>query len=239
MTDPSGGDPPPALRTVPLAVPGATQLVLVRHGEAVCNVEGLLGGPKGCSGLTPLGLAQAQALARRLERTGELGAVAALYTSVLPRAIETAALLAPALEAGGDGPPLEVRQDCELCELHPGDGDGLGWQEFLDRFGAPEWDVDPDRPLCPGAESWTGFVARASAGLESVAARHPGQLAVVVCHGGVIESAMARFLPFAGTGPDRRSWLRTEHASMTWFERPQGGEWVLRRYNDTTPVQQA
>jgi probable phosphoglycerate mutase len=229
--------PPPSLRTVAPATPGATQLVLVRHGEAVCNVAGRLGGIKGCTGLTPLGIAQATALARRLRRTGELGTVGALYSSVLPRAVETAAVLAPAL-AGEEAPVPEVRQDCALCELHPGEGDGLTWQEFVDRYGVPDWDADPDRPLSPGGESWRGFLVRAGDGLEAVARRHPGQVVVVVCHGGVIEAAMSRFLPF-GDGPARRSWLQTEHVSLTQFERAQGAEWVLRRYNDRTPVQQA
>jgi probable phosphoglycerate mutase len=230
--------PPRGLRTVPPAVPTSTQLVLVRHGEAVCNVAGLLGGPKGCGGLTERGVAQVEALAGRLRRTGELGTVDALYASVLPRAVETAALLAPALGVAADGPALEVRQDCDLCELHPGEGDGLTWDEFVARFGVPDWDTDPDRPLAPGGESWIGFLARAGDGLEAVARRHPGRLSVVVCHGGVIEAAMSRFLPFDAV-PARRAWLRTEHASLTQFERPDGGDWVLRRYNDQTAVQQA
>lgn len=229
---------PRGLGTVPLPVPGSTELVLVRHGEAVCNVAAVLGGPKGCGGLTDRGVAQVEALATRLARTGELGTVDALYASVLPRAVQTAELLASALRVGHDGPALEVRQDCELCELHPGEGDGLEWQEFLDRFGAPQWDVDPDQPLCPGAESWTGFVDRAVAGLETVATAHRGQRSVVVCHGGVIEAAMSRFLPFDRL-PTRRGWLRTEHASLTQFERFGDGDWGLRRYNDMTPLQQA
>ena len=53
--------------------------------------------------------------------------------------------------------------DCDLCELHPGEADGLDLGEFLARFAEPDWDVDPARPLAPGGESWLGFVERASA----------------------------------------------------------------------------
>jgi probable phosphoglycerate mutase len=231
------GAPPAGVRTVPLAVEGATRLVLVRHGEAVCNVSGVIGGRKGCTGLTETGVAQVEALRDRLWRSGELREVAALYASVLPRAIETAGILAPALEAWRDGPPLAIATDCSVCELHPGESDGLNWGEFLERFGEPKWDVDPTQPLAPEGESWTEFLDRAAAGLSLIAAAHPGELVVVACHAGVIESAMSAFLPFEH-GPQRRGWLRTNHASMTEFELGDRG-WVLRRYNDSTPLQQA
>jgi len=203
--------------------------VLVRHGEAACNTDGIVGGTRGCTGLTRLGFAQVGALADRLARTGELAGVAALYTSVLPRAVQTARAIAPALERWREGPPLAPVEDCELCELHPGAADGLTWAGFSARFEAPDWDTDPDRPLAPGAESWRGFTDRAAAGVSALAAAHPGQLVVAACHAGVIEATMLRFLPVDQT----RLGLRTEHASMTEWER-QGERWLLRRYNDVT-----
>ena len=77
--------------------PRGTRLVLIRHGEARCNAEGVVGGPLGDGGLTDLGRAQAGALARRLAATRELDDAAALYTSILGRAIETARVIAPGL----------------------------------------------------------------------------------------------------------------------------------------------
>ena len=50
--------------------PGATRVVLIRHGEAVCNVESVVGGIKGCKGLTALGRRQVQALAGRPRDNG-------------------------------------------------------------------------------------------------------------------------------------------------------------------------
>ena len=68
-------------------------------------------------------------LADRLAETGELAGTDVLYASVLPRAIETARLLAPALAGrdadGGDRAALEPVNECGLCELHPGEADGL------------------------------------------------------------------------------------------------------------------
>ena len=66
-----------------------TRLVLIRHGEAQSAIDGVVGGPLGCTGLSELGRRQADALAARLVRTGELAGAVALYASTLPRAIET------------------------------------------------------------------------------------------------------------------------------------------------------
>jgi probable phosphoglycerate mutase len=206
-------------------------VVLVRHGEAVCNVEGVVGGVSGCTGLTEAGAAQVAALAERLADGGELAGVAALYASVLPRALESAERLAPALDRWRVGPSLEVVADCALCELHPGEADGLTWAEFADRFDVPDWDTDPHRVLAPGGESWAGFVERASAAVAAIADRHRGELVVVACHAGVIEATMLRFLPLGASTV--RLGLRTEHASLTVWERV-GDVWLLRRYNDVT-----
>ncbi|WP_322761950.1 histidine phosphatase family protein [Frankia sp. Cr2] len=42
------------------------EIVIVRHGEAACNVAGIVAGEKGCTGLTVTGRAQTERLAARL-----------------------------------------------------------------------------------------------------------------------------------------------------------------------------
>ena len=229
---PSPTAPPPGIRTVAAGAPTATRMVLVRHGEAVCNVTGVCGGPIGCEGLTDRGRVQVAVLRDRLSATGELAGADMLYASTLPRAIETARILAPALakEGGGGVPPVPV-QECGFCELHPGDADGLGWAEFSDRFGSPDWDTDPGRSIAPGGESWTEFVNRVANTLDAVAARHPGQLVVVACHAGVVESSLLSKLPVVGGLEGARMQLRTQHASLTTWE-VEGGHWRLLGYND-------
>ena len=145
----------------------ATRIVLVRHGEAECNINRVIGGPKGCTGLTDLGRVQVNALADRLYESGELRGATALYSSVLPRAIETAKRLRPVV---GPGPKAlgPVRQRCDLCELHPGEADGMEWTEMVETFGVPDWDNDPTVPIAPGGESWSGFVDRASAAVRGL-----------------------------------------------------------------------
>ena len=81
--------------------------------------------------------------------------------------------------------------DCGLCELHPGEADGLTWDEFAERYGEPDWDADPEPGVAPGGESWTGFVARAAGALGAPsAAGTRGELVVMVCHAGVIEASL-------------------------------------------------
>ncbi len=227
--------PPAGVRTVSPPSRAATRLVLIRHGEAVCNVSGVCGGPEGCEGLTDLGRRQVEDLRDRLLASGELRGADALYASVLPRAVETAQLVAPALGPTGPGarpgsPPLVT--DCGLCELHPGEADGLNWAEFTERFDLIDWDEDPDQPIAPGGESWTGFVRRVAEALDRLAGGHPGQLMVVACHAGVVEASLLAKLPVEGGLAGTRLGLQTRHASMTTWE-VHGGRWHLLGYNDT------
>ena len=200
-------------------------MVLIRHGEATCNVEGLSAGVLGCHGLTELGRRQVAALAQRLEATGELRAATALYSSILPRAVETAALLRPVV--GPAGAPLDIDQRCELCELHPGESDGMTWQEVIDTYGVPDWNVDEELRIAPDGESWATFRPRAAGAVQAVAERHPGELVVAAVHAGVVESTMIEFL---GIPREiyKRGWLRITHASMTkWEWVPSESRWIL------------
>jgi probable phosphoglycerate mutase len=211
-------------------------VVLIRHGQAVCNVEGIVGGPKGCHGLTDLGRRQATALAERLVSTGELRQAVALYSSVLPRAVETAALVRRAV-GPPDSPPEPQEQD-DLSELHPGGADGMTWAEVIDTFGVPDWDVDQTIPIAPDGESWATFVPRASGAVRAIAERHPGTQVVLAVHAGVIEATMIAFL---GITPEasRRGWLRIQHASLTeWEWVPTQARWVLLRFNDVYGIPQ-
>ncbi len=218
-------EPPAGFRSSGTEPTGA-RLVFIRHGQANCNVEGRVGGLVGCTGLTDHGRSQALALRERLERTREFDDAVALYSSVLPRAIETLEILRPGL------PPRAPVQDCGLCEMHPGDADGMVWDEMIATFGPVDWDVDPTQPLSPGGESWAGMYDRVVAALWALARRHAGQRIVIATHGGVIEQAMKLA---GGVSPETRLQLRTEHCSMTELEFD-GDAVRLLRYNDRAPL---
>jgi broad specificity phosphatase PhoE len=229
--------PPEGIRTTSSPSGAATRLVLVRHGEAVCNVSGVCGGRAGCTGLTERGVEQVTLLRNRLAVTAELVGTDALYASVLPRALQTAEILAPALVAV-DATELPIISDCGLCELHPGEADGLTWAQFAERFGRLDWDQDPDQAIAPGGESWTGFVNRAADMLTAIADRHRGQLVVVACHAGVIEASLLALLPVVGGRQGARLQLRTQHASLTSWEVDEG-RWRLLGYNDAVHLVEA
>lgn len=203
-----------------------TTVVLVRHGESQVTVDQVVGGHTACLGLSGRGRRQAEVLRDRLVATGLLRRAEALYSSVLARAVETAEVIAPGVGAGA----LEVAERCALCELHVGEGDGLPWEEFTQLYGRPPWDSDPTRPLSPGSESWAGFVERASAGLQAVADQHAGEMAVVACHGGVIEASFAAWGGLVPGAPSTR--LRPDNTGLTIWSRLDGSPWRLDRYND-------
>ena len=220
--------PPEGLRTTMEAPEGATSIVLVRHGQGEVNVSGRIGGHEACTGLTDEGRAQVAAMAARLAATGELDNADVLLASRLGRAQETAAILAPSVGRHPD----ELVIDCDLCELHPGEADGLVWEDYVARFDAPDWDIDPSLPLSPGGESWLSFVDRVSLGLDALVGRHQGEVVVVGTHAGVIEaSIITKLLGSAPGGLHPRLRLRTAHASLTEWE-VADGRWLLRRYND-------
>ena len=208
----------------PAEVP-TTRLVLVRHGEAECNVAQRFGGPLGCSGLSDHGRTQVARLRDRLARTGELAGASRLFASTLPRAIETAEILNEALS-------LELATDERLCELHPGEADNMSFEDYGATFyaeGSARWRDDPSIPTAPGGESWTGFLARVTDALHDLTARHAGETIVVACHGGVIDSSMLQLLGMDGRYVPAR--FNTENASMTeWIRRRD--RWRLVRYND-------
>lgn len=219
-------EPPEGFRTTGVA-PTGTRIVFVRHGEAHCNEQGIVGGPLGCGGLTSRGETQARALRDRLLASREFDDAVALYTSVLPRALQTAAIIAPGLPA-----TLRAVSDCDLCELHPGEADGLTWDEMIATFGGPDWDSDPHQPFAPGGESWIDFYERCERVLAMITERHRGDRVVLVVHGGVIEQAMKIL---ERKDPALRLGLRTEHCSLTEIEFD-GETRRLLRYNDRAPL---
>lgn len=206
---------------------GVTHLYLIRHGESFANVEPIIGGMRGDKGLTPRGVAQAQRLRDRLATTGEIVADV-LIASTLPRARQTAEIIAPALG-------LRVTLDDEVQELRPGEADGLTIEQLRERYGRADFESIPYRPLAPGGESWASFLVRAATALNRIAEEHAGKSIVIVCHGGVIDGS---FQAFAGVNllVPRAFDFATENTSIThWQWRAAHGRaprWRLHAYND-------
>jgi broad specificity phosphatase PhoE len=206
----------------------ATDLYLVRHGEAVANVRPVIGGMHGDAGLTPRGREQARLLQQRLE--AQPVHADRLVSSTLPRALQTAGYVARALG-------LPVVPDDDLHELRPGEADGWTVDEWRRRYRSGEevpGRPDPYRVFSSGGESWATFLARAGGALSRLVARHRDQTVVAVCHAGVVEASFA--LAF-GVGPSgNRVDCAPQNTSLThWRHRPSTAgepEWTLVSFND-------
>ncbi|MEX2212377.1 MAG: histidine phosphatase family protein [Gaiellaceae bacterium] len=147
-----------------------TRIILVRHGETDWNFEHRWQGHAD----TPLndkGRAQARELADRFD--GEQ--VAAVYSSDLLRARETARILAERLG-------LEVTTVPALRERSFGLWEGLRHEDIVHRF--PGLDDSPD------AETREAMARRVLVSLRAIAASHPGETVLVVSHGGPIRAAL-------------------------------------------------
>jgi 2,3-bisphosphoglycerate-dependent phosphoglycerate mutase len=205
----------------------ATRLVLIRHGHPEAYNLKIIPGMKGDTGLSTVGKAQVVALAERLDRTNELGEEPVLVSSVLPRAIETAAAIAPVF----DHP--EWDQHCDLCEVHPGDDiDGMTFDEYRAKYGREGTKLSVYEAWSPGSESWAEFVARTGRRLHQLIDEHAGRTIIVACHGGIIDAAF-RVLGHIPLG--RRMSGQPAYTSITEWVHLVGApddDWRLERYND-------
>ena len=229
---PAGPGPRPA-RLAKRRDPGSSEvyrdlmrLILIRHGDAYAGFDGVISGPRGCLGLTELGRRQAETLRDHLADTGRIRADAIL-TSALPRAIETAAIIAPAL--GGEA--LGICQDCALCEIHTGEADAMPWAEYSARYGSFDMEAIPDRPFAPGGDSWFSFHERVREVCQRIAREFTNQTVVAVCHAGVIIASIRVLfdIPHPGTGTR----IQPTNTGMTeWEHEPSLGRWTLCSFNE-------
>lgn len=201
--------------------PGATQVVLVRHGESAPHRPGQLfdlvdghGDPP----LSELGQWQADRVGERLKDEE----ISAIYVSTLTRTHQTAAPLATHRS-------LDPIVEHDLREVFLGDWEGGLYREkaaeghpaFRTMQLEERWDA------IPGGESNDALTTRTVGVLERIHQTHPDEMVAVVVHGGVIGALLAhaaRSRPFAFAGADNGS---IHHLVMT------EQRWIVRRYNDT------
>ena len=191
-----------------------TDLLFIRHGEARYGSN---------DGLTPLGVRQASALARRIHDEG----IDHLFSSPLPRARDTAEAVA---RATGREPCFDTR----LREIDVGEFSRLPEREIKRRsedYFRP--DVLPVLDFSDrNGEGPTELHARAAGVLAELfldGAPDLGRVAVV-SHGGFINAALCILLGMEFSGPLR---FRLANTSIT-TARIIGGAAVLLAVNDVT-----
>jgi broad specificity phosphatase PhoE len=202
-----------------------TRLVLIRHGESQSAVDEIMACHEHCTGLSELGVQQAHALRDRWTKTPEFIADV-VYTSVLPRAIQTAEIVVPALG------PFPVTQRCDLCEIHLGDADGMTTAEYQPLAFA--WRIDTNRPVAPNGESLAGFRKRVALAIDRLIDEHEGQTMVLFCHGGVIRGATNALMNQRDYAESNSWFMLFENTSITEWQRDEpGSRWELVRLNDS------
>lgn len=209
-------------QTVFTRPPGATEILLVRHGESRAatpdNPFPLVDG-HGDPELHENGREQALRVGERLRHLD----ISAVYVTNLRRTSETAAPLCGHL---GLSPIVEP----DLREVLLGEWEGGVLRRmahenhplYLQMQAEERWDV------IPGAESWQTINTRVLRGLGRIAVAHPDQLVVAVVHGGIIGHIIAHATgarPFAFNGADNGS---ISHVVLT------EGRIIVRRFNDSS-----
>jgi 2,3-bisphosphoglycerate-dependent phosphoglycerate mutase len=201
--------------------PGATEILLVRHGESAPAREDrpfpLVDG-QGDPPLAEIGEEQAVLVADRLAHEDLDG----LYVTTLCRTGQTAAPLAKRL---GVTPSIEpgLREvmlgewEGGLFRIRVAERDPVAIQMFMQE----RWDV------IPGAESTEAFADRVREAITRLAAKHTDRRIAVFTHGGVIGQVVAM-----ASGARPFAFIDADNASITqlvvW-----GDRWLIRRFNDT------
>jgi probable phosphoglycerate mutase len=211
----------PQRRFVP--PPGATEVILVRHGASAAAVPGepfdLLDGHADPP-LAPEGDEQALAVARRLDGQP----IGGLFVTPLQRTRQTAAPLAAATGIE----PVVVP---ELREVLLGDWEGgelriraaQGDPLFFRILEEERWDV------IPNAETAEELAARVKRGLDKiVAAAGPDTSVVAVLHGGVIGEICRQ-----ATNSRPFAFVHSDNCSISRLVVMGDGRQLLRSFNDT------
>ncbi|HTJ67370.1 MAG TPA: histidine phosphatase family protein [Actinospica sp.] len=211
-----------------------TELVLVRHGQAVDNVEFLMNLTPLCRGLTERGHEQAELLAARLAKqmTGPRP-FDAVYHSPTRRAAETTEHVVAAI---GPNVPVEALDGLRVAD-HGVEGQHP-WDPKTNLIGTLP-PLDPENPPAPGAESWQGYLERSGRTLLGIAGRHEGGRILVVAHAETSASAMHTFMRLP-VGASRWTFPLINHTSLSGWRHSHSpypgadpaGSWAIMYVND-------
>jgi probable phosphoglycerate mutase len=203
--------------------PGATELIIVRHGASADVVPGqpfpLVDG-HGDPPLSPAGEEQARAVADRLAEEP----LKALFVTGLTRTVQT---IAPLAERLGMEPVVVP----ELREVKLGDWEG-GEFRIRVQTGDPvavraiveeRWDV------VPGAETMEALADRVRRGIDAVIEQiGPDARGVAVLHGGIIGEVCRQ-----ATGSRPFAFVHSDNCSVSRLVVLPDGRRLLRTFNDT------
>jgi broad specificity phosphatase PhoE len=197
------------------------EILILRHGQSEGNEAGRFGG-HGPTPLTAFGREQALWVARAL---ADEGGLTAIYTSDLPRAVETAA---PIAHATG----IAAQRTAALRERSVGVFTGLTFGEaeaqYPDAFAALMRREADARP--PEGETHGEAAARAVALLDDVLARYAAGRVLFVSHALTIYLMLLHVLGLAHAS--KTLFLRTDNCALHRLRRSPEGLWTVLALND-------
>lgn len=194
--------------------PATSRLILLRHGETEFNHGGQWQGSGSDPALNDRGWSQAREAAERLAAERPV----ALYASPLLRCRQTASIVAERMS-------LELRIDPDLREMNHGHWEGKTREEILEEWKSEfcRFEADPVSVRRPGGESYGDLADRLWPALERIAGRHPGEIALVVTHGGPIRLVLSLVLDLSleqreEYGVGNGEWVAVElRKAKTWI----------------------
>ncbi len=167
-----------------------TRLFLIRHGATPMTMEDKFSGIENVH-LSEEGRQQARLLGMRLAETD----VAAVYTSPLDRAMETAAILS-------EPHAMQPIPSEGLREISHGHWEGLTRREvetrFADEYAA--WESDPFTFAPEGGESGLSVLARVLPVIRQIVVAHTDQNVMVVSHKATLRLVISSLLGFDARG---------------------------------------
>ena len=126
---------------------------------------------------------------------------------------ETAEIIAPAI---GNLPVIE---DEEVCEIHPGEADGLAYDDYIAKYGwRATWRPIPTSSCRRAGRASRRFTTRVGAALTRIAEAHPERTVVIACHGGVVDVGLRTLLGLGMVGGVRP--VHREHVADRVRARP-------------------
>ena len=186
----------------------ATKLYLVRHGQSEKNIEGRFGGHS-MTPLSELGKSQAETTAKALQKEK----ISVIYSSDLPRAVQTAEPTAKILDVflnktkafrERDIGLLEGLTFNEAKEKHPKDYHNLFYRKINENI--------------TNGESYRDLLKRATGALNEVLKAHHSKSIAVFSHTGTICFLSLYLMGAINKKTTTTPWLVTSNCGINHFE---------------------